>query len=138
MKYLCTPIMRTTKSDISTIDDIRLLVHHFYEEVRKNPVIGPIFIGAVRDRWPEHLETMVRFWLTVILQEPAYTDNPFPLHTRMPLQQKHFDAWLELWTTAIDRNFAGEKAEATKARAGQLAIMFLSKLNNPLYNPGKS
>ena len=129
--------MTTTKSDISTIDDIRLLVDTFYDKVRKDPTIGPIFIGAVRDRWPEHLATMLRFWQTVILNEPAYTGNPFPLHTQMPLQQKHFDAWLGLWTTTIDELFAGEKAESTKARAGQLAVMFLSKLNNPLYNPGR-
>jgi hemoglobin len=120
-------------ADISTIDDIRLLVHAFYDDVRRNPVIGPIFIGAVRDRWPEHLETMVRFWQTIILGEPAYTGNPFPLHMRMPLQQKHFEAWLELWTSTVDRLFAGGKAEETKDRAGKLAVMFLSKLNNPLY-----
>lgn len=129
--------MITTKSDIHSIEDVRVLVDSFYDDVRKNPVIGPIFIGAIRDRWPEHIETMVRFWQTIILGEHTYTGNPFPLHTKMPLQQKHFDTWLQLWTAAIDRYFAGEKAESTKSRARQLAIMFESKLNNPLYNPGK-
>jgi hemoglobin len=40
-------------------------------------------------------EQLVRFWQTIILGEPAYTGNPFPLHMRMPLQQKHFDAGLQ-------------------------------------------
>ena len=143
MRYLCILIMSTsndenaTKHDIDSIDDIRLLVDDFYVDVRKNPVIGPIFIGAIRDHWPQHIETMILFWQTVILGEHTYAGNPFPLHTKMPLQQKHFDSWLELWTATIDRHFAGEKAENTKARARQLAIMFQAKLNNPLYNPEK-
>jgi len=79
---------------------------------------------------------MVRFWQTIILGEQTYNGNPFPLHARMPLQQRHFDAWLTLWTATIDQLFAGPKADDTKVRAGQLAVMFMSKLNNPFYKPG--
>ena len=125
--------MNTTKNDITTVGALRLLVDEFYVLVRKDPTIGPIFFAAIRDAWPAHLEKMVRFWQTVLLGEHTYTDNPFPLHTKFPLEQKHFDTWLRLWTSTIDRLFAGKKAEETKTRAGQMAIMFRSKLNNPLF-----
>lgn len=129
--------METTKPDITTVEDIQQLVDAFYIEVRKNPVIGPIFIGAIRDAWPEHLEKMVRFWQTVIFGIPAYTGNPFPLHAKMPLEQKHFDTWLPLWTGAVDRLFAGKGAEVAKAKARTMAIMFISKLNNPFYKASR-
>lgn len=125
--------MEATIPDITRVEDIRRLVDAFYVDVRKNPVIGPIFIGAIRDAWPEHLEKMVRFWQTVILGIPAYTGNPFPLHAKMPLEQKHFDTWLALWTGAVDRLFAGKGAEEAKTKARTMAIMFISKLNNPFY-----
>jgi hemoglobin len=122
-----------TKPDITTVEDIQQLVDAFYADVRKNPVIGPIFIGSIRDAWPEHLEKMVRFWQTVIFGVSAYTGNPFPLHAKMPLEQKHFDTWLMLWTGAVDRLFAGKLADEAKTKAKTMAIMFISKLTNPFY-----
>lgn len=118
--------------DISSIDDIRRLVDTFYGKVRKDDLIGPIFIGAIGDNWPTHLEKMVRFWQTVLLGEHTYYGSPFPPHGRMPLEQKHFETWLSLWNTTIDELFAGEGEGATAAeakwRAGKMAEMFLSKL----------
>ncbi|HXD78452.1 MAG TPA: group III truncated hemoglobin [Puia sp.] len=123
----------TAKQDITSVGDIAKLVDAFYVYVRKDPVIGPIFIGAIREKWPEHLEKMVRFWQTVIFGVPVYTGSPFPLHARMPLQQKHFDTWLALWTATVDRLFAGKNADDAKLKARNMTIMFVSKLDNPFY-----
>ena len=125
--------MEAIKHDISTVEDIQALVDAFYVDVRQNPVIGPIFIGAIRDAWPAHLEKMVRFWQTVIFGVPAYTGSPFPLHARMPLEERHFDAWLNLWLATVDRLFAGKNADDAKLKARNMAVMFISKLDNPFY-----
>lgn len=121
--------------DISSIDDIRNLVDTFYGKVRKDGVIGPIFIGVIRDQWPAHLDKMVRFWQTVLLEEHTYYGSPFPPHMKMPLEAKHFETWLGLWHAAVDELFSGTKAEEAKWRAEKMAEMFLSKI---LYYRGNS
>lgn len=117
-----------TMQDISTIADIRLMVDTFYGKVREQPLLGPIFNGAIGGRWPEHLDKMYRFWQTVLLEEHTYYGSPFPPHANMPLDQRHFDAWLELWHQTVDGHFTGPKAEEAKWRAHKMAGMFLSKI----------
>lgn len=115
------------KGDIDSIEDIQLLVNSFYTTVQKDGLIGPIFIGAIK-HWPEHLEKMYRFWQTVLLEEHTYNGSPFPPHARMPLQQQHFERWLQLWQQTINENFEGEKADEARWRAEKMAAMFLSKI----------
>jgi hemoglobin len=45
-------------NDIKTIIDIKTLVNTFYDNVRGDDLIGPIFNDAIQDRWPIHLEKM--------------------------------------------------------------------------------
>src|SRR5690606_18112702 len=114
--------------DISDINDIRLLVDTFYGKVRVDPLIGPIFNGVIKDNWPAHLEKMYRFWQTVLLHEYTYKGAPFPPHARLPVEQKHFDAWLHLWKATIDQHFKGKLADEAKWRGDKMALMFLSKI----------
>ncbi|HEV2482379.1 MAG TPA: group III truncated hemoglobin [Puia sp.] len=122
--------------DIASISDIRRLVDEFYTKVRKDGLIGPIFIGAIGDQWPVHLDRMYRFWGTVLLQEYTYSGSPFPPHLKMPIESKHFETWLSLWRATVDELFEGPKATEAKWRAERMAEMFLSKLNYYRDNPG--
>lgn len=116
------------KNDIKTMEDIQLLVNTFYEKIRIDILLGGIFNGIIKDRWPEHLEKMYRFWQTVLLGEHTYYGSPFPPHAKLPVEQKHFDTWLKLWHETIDGHFSGEKAEEAKWRGDKMAVMFLSKI----------
>ena len=116
------------KKDITTMEDIRLLVDSFYGKVRVDQLIGGIFNGVIKDRWPEHLEKMYRFWQTVLLGEHTYYGSPFPPHARLPVSQQHFDAWLKLWHATIDEHFSGIKAEEAKWRGNRMAEMFEFKI----------
>jgi|GEM_PF-3202726 len=51
------------RKDIATLGDIQLLVNAFYQQIREDALLGPIFNGVIQDRWPAHLEKMYRFWL---------------------------------------------------------------------------
>ncbi len=121
--------------DISTIDDIKLLVNTFYQKIRENELLSPIFNGIIQDRWPEHLEKMYRFWQTVLLEEHTYFGSPFPPHAKLPVEQKHFDVWLALWHFTVNALFTGEKANEAKWRADKMALMFLSKIEYYKNNP---
>jgi hemoglobin len=123
-------------NDINSVDDIKLLVNDFYEKVRQNPLIGPIFNNIVQDRWPQHLETMYKFWQTVLLGEQTYFGGPFPKHARLPVTQEHFDTWLKLWYQTVDDHFQGEKATEAKWRADKMAAIFVSKIEYYRNNSG--
>ncbi len=124
-----------TKRDIETLEDIQLLVNTFYDAVKKDRLIGPIFTGVIQNRWPEHLEKMYRFWQTVLLEEHTYSGSPFKPHASMPLEQQHFSTWLQIWYTTIDRFFAGPKADEAKWRGQKMAVMFLTRIEDIRNSP---
>ncbi len=114
--------------DISNIEDIKLLVNTFYEKVQNDDLIGPIFNEKMIGRWPEHLEKMYRFWQTLLLEEHTYSGSPFPPHKHLPVNQSHFDRWMEIFTETVDSLFAGKLAEEAKVRAANMAYMFNYKI----------
>nr|WP_294927965.1 group III truncated hemoglobin [uncultured Flavobacterium sp.] len=121
--------------DISNIDDIKLLVNTFYEKVQNDDLIGPIFNEKMIGRWPEHLEKMYRFWQTLLLEEHTYSGSPFPPHKHLPVDQSHFDRWMEIFTKTVDSLFVGKLAEEAKIRAANMAYMFNYKIEY-FRNPG--
>ena len=129
--------MKDTK-EIITLDDIKKLVDTFYEKVRRDELIGPIYNERIQDRWPQHLEKMYTFWQTVLLGEHTYFASPFPPHANLPVSHKHFEKWVELFTQTLDELFTGEKAEDAKWRAGKMAEMFESKIEYYKNKPFKS
>lgn len=119
----------TAQTDIQSLEDIQLLVNSFYARVRKNELLGPIFNERIGDRWPEHLEKMYRFWQTVLLEDHTYFGSPFPPHAQLPVDQVHFNTWLQLWHGTIDQYFQGRKADEAKWRGDKMAAMFLHKID---------
>lgn len=114
--------------DISSLGDIKLLVNTFYTKVQDDELIGPIFNEKMLGRWPEHLEKMYRFWQTILLEEHTYSGSPFPPHKHLPVNQTHFDRWMEIFTTTVDFLFVGKLAEEAKVRAANMAYMFNYKI----------
>lgn len=117
------------KQDISTLEDIKVLVDSFYSLVKVDDILGPIFNGVIQNNWPTHLDKMYRFWQTVLLEEHTYNGGPFPPHAKLPINQAHFDRWLSLWSSVVENNFTGPKATEAKWRAEKMAVLFLSKIN---------
>lgn len=115
------------KKDIQDLNDIKLLVDTFYGEVQKDPLIGGIFIGAIKD-WTVHLAKMYTFWQTVLFDAHTYQGRPFPPHAQLPIEAAYFDRWLSLWRATVDTYFEGKIAEDAKWRAEKMAELFLSKI----------
>ncbi len=117
-----------TNKDISTLEDIKLLVDTFYSKVQKDPLIGPIFNAKIGDRWPEHLEKMYRFWQTILLEVHTYSGSPFPPHKHLPVEKIHFDTWMKVFTETVDTFFTGPIATEAKLRGEKMAEMFYYKI----------
>lgn len=123
--------------DILTLEDCKTLVDNFYDKVRKDPLIGPIFDRVIEDRWPEHLEKMYRFWQTVLLEDHTYFGSPFPPHANLPVEWTHFEKWLALFNQTIDEHFTGEVAAEARWRANKMAEMFNFKIQYYKNNQAK-
>ncbi|MFT5251710.1 MAG: hemoglobin [Flavobacteriales bacterium] len=119
----------TVQSDITSLDDIILLVDTFYAKVQTDDFIGPIFNQKIGNRWPEHLEKMYRFWQTILLEVHSYSGSPFPPHKHLPVDKAHFDRWMEIFIVTVDSLFQGIIADEAKLRAKNMAEMFNYKIN---------
>jgi|TARA_B110000967_G_C18898265_1_gene572454 hemoglobin len=116
--------------DITTREDIELMVDTFYDEVRKDELLGPIFNSVIKDGWSKHLKTMSDFWQTVLFHQIAYKGSPFPHHRELPIDAQHFERWILHFNNSINKNFEGKIAEDAKWRASKMAEMFMYKLSS--------
>ena len=101
--------------------ELRGLVHAFYDRVRADATLGPVFNGAVDD-WPEHLERLTDFWCSVVLGAGRYKGNPLAVHLRHldQITPEHFTRWLELWRETTHDLLAPEAALALQTRADRI------------------
>ena len=116
------------KKDITTSDDIKTLVDTFYEKVRRDELLSPIFNERIQNRWPQHLEKMYSFLQTVLLNGQTYSGSPFPPHAQLPINHSHFEKWIELFISTIDELFKGDKSTEAKWRANKMAEIFKNKI----------
>ena len=120
------------KKDITTRADIEQLVQRFYEKVRADPMIGPLFGGMYPVNWERHLPIMYDFWENTLFYTGTYTGNPIQthrkLHERYPLNSDHFRQWVHLFTETVDELFEGEKALLARQRALSIATVMKVKL----------
>jgi hemoglobin len=125
------------------IDETALgrLIPLFYQRVRDDAELGPVFDDAVSD-WPEHLDKLVAFWSSVMLTSGRYKGNPMIAHLKHKarITPELFARWLTLWAETTDAVMAPSAAAALQAKAAriaeslQLALFF--KL--PPHQPGRA
>lgn len=116
------------KRTIRDKEDVVYLVDVFYQRVREDEILAPIFNERIGEHlWFLHLDTLSRFWETLLLGNRTYFGAPFPKHLDLPIKNEHFPHWLNLFENTVDDLFIGEKAEEAKHRARQLAKSFGNK-----------
>ncbi|MGB1033329.1 MAG: group III truncated hemoglobin, partial [Flavobacteriales bacterium] len=71
--------------------------------------------------------TMYAFWNKILLGTGSYTGSPFDKHISLPIEQKHFDRWIDLFQKNMDTLFQGELAEEAKLRARSIGGIFAAK-----------
>lgn len=109
------------KTDIKTDEDIKTLIHSFYTKVRKDELLAPIFNEIITGDWSEHLETMCRFWSTMLLYTRTYKSDPMSKHLPLPLSNEHFEQWIYLFQETVDDYFEGKVANDAKETADNIS-----------------
>ncbi|WP_424810909.1 group III truncated hemoglobin [Roseococcus sp. YIM B11640] len=106
------------------IDEASLahLVQRFYERIRADALLGPVFEGEVDD-WPAHLQTLADFWSGVMLRGERYKGNPAAVHMRLRehLSAEKFARWLALWKATTEAEMPPEAAALLQERASRIA-----------------
>jgi hemoglobin len=100
-------------------DSLRALVHAFYADVRRDAALAPVFDAAIGAHWETHLERMVEFWCTMMLDTRSFSGSVFGTHMQLKgVEPLHFERWMSLWYRhtaagfeAADRKQLREKAE---------------------------
>jgi hemoglobin len=94
-------VRRRAFAAASPIDEamIHTLVHAFYEKIRTDPALGPIFNRVIaEENWPPHLAKMCDFWSSVTLMSGRFKGSPMQAHIRIGnLRPTHFARWLHLF-----------------------------------------
>ncbi|MDB5125504.1 MAG: globin [Mucilaginibacter sp.] len=116
------------KKNIADISDIKIFVDEFYNKVRNDGLIGPVFSDKIIGDWQPHLNKMYAFWNASLFGVAGFRGNPFARHAPLKIEKQHFDRWLLLFNETIDDHFEGDVAALAKQRAGQMANMFLLRL----------
>lgn len=130
----------TARDSLCTIEEISTLVYQFYDRVREDAQLGPIFNAHIHD-WDEHLQTMVRFWSSLLIGAGTYQGMPMPKHIALPdLSAELFQQWLALFhETAAElpnRPFA-ERAEEYAHRIARSLWYGYQLHNQPLNSPSE-
>jgi hemoglobin len=110
-----------TESAPPTEDEIGRLVDAFYGKVRADAELGPVFDRAISD-WGPHLETMRKFWSSVMLTSGRYKGNPVAVHHRVQgIELKLFDRWLALFDETCREMFDDNLTAAFNEKAQRIA-----------------
>ena len=114
------------------------LIPAFYDRVRADADIGPLFNAAVHD-WADHLEKLVAFWSSVMLTSGRYKGSPVAEHLKhqAAITPAMFDRWLAIWADTTNELLAPAAATALQAKAARIAESLQLALFFRLGDPGR-
>ena len=115
--------------EIENREDVHLLVNTFYDKIRTDALLGPIFNSHIKgDQWPPHLEKLTDFWMMALFGEMNFSGNPTDAHRKVDknlhhkISKVHFDHWINIWHATIDSLFEGFIASKAKQASENMAI----------------
>jgi hemoglobin len=114
--------MPGAKRNQITEESIFRLVDDFYDKIRVDPELGPIFLRAIPGDWGPHLATMRKFWSSVMLTSGRYKGDPVAVHRRVEgIEMELFDRWLKLFHQTSRELFVDDVADAFLEKAARIA-----------------
>jgi len=120
------------KEDITSREDIELLVNAFYKKVLADKIINHFFKEVIKLDWKKHIPVMYDFWEMALLDKMIYRGNPMLKHIALdklsPLQEKHFDQWILLFTETVDAMYTGPRADLAKQKANTMKSLMMHKI----------
>lgn len=106
--------------------DIQRVVRVFYEAVRHDDLLAPVFATKIKPSdWARHENHIADFWSSIFLKSGRYNGRPMPKHMALPdITPEHFVRWLSLFRRAADQCLEAEQADVFHAMAMRIANSF--------------
>lgn len=118
--------------DITSREDIDVLMLRFYGRAMTDPVIGYLFTEVAQLDLEHHLPVIGDFWESTLFGVGKYSRhrrNPLLIHagldSKSHMEPHHFERWLTLFAQTIDESFAGTRADFAKQRGEAIAQRML-------------
>ena len=70
-----------SKKDITSREEVHLLVTTFYSRIRKDELLAPFF-KDITD-WDAHMETLTTFWESSLFLKTKYLGDPLTAHVKV-------------------------------------------------------
>ncbi len=81
---------------------IQRVVHAFYDRVRADALLGPVFDRVIAEDWDSHLAKLCDFWSSVLLMSGRFKGAPMVAHVRIEeIAPEHFQRWLALFRETV-------------------------------------
>ena len=119
-------------------EHIERMVLTFYSKVLNDEIVGPFFIAKLgddieSDYWKPHIDLLVNFWSSMILQDDSYHGNPLRPHFFIgELSHRVFKQWLKLFFETVDEVFIPKLGAEFKERSEIIAGNFMRNLRVPM------
>ena len=124
--------MSQENHDLATRVDVERLVDAFYQRVRNDEILSPIFDDVAQVNWSDHLPKMYDFWETVLFGSARYQGNPLAVHLalgrKVALGEQEFARWLALFQETVDTLFVGRRATEAVLKASRIAAVMRHNL----------
>ena len=136
------PATQAPRPDLRDRADIVRLVDRFYERIREDETLGPIFDRVAQVDWATHLPKMYDFWDTVLFRAGTFRGDPLGAHAKLvpvaDMGWPTFERWLTLFKATVAELFEGENAGIIVRSAEDMANVIYSKINgvpDPRFDP---
>lgn len=128
--------------DIENREDLWVLMETFYQKALTDEKIGYFFTEVAPLHMETHMPLIVDFWETVVFGTAKYKGNVMAVHQiihgKAAFKKAHFDQWVELFHTTVDKLYQGNNAELVKQRASSIATVMQIKLLHSGIGPVKN
>lgn len=113
-----------------TEERISDLVETFYDNIRRDDMLSPIFDRIITD-WPPHLARMKDFWTSIAIESGRFHGNPMIKHLAIPdIDQAHFMRWLSLFDDVLPTIFPNADAcQFLSDRAARIADSLMTGIS---------
>jgi len=108
-----------------TKEHIKKLVINFYQKVRNDEMLGPIFNEVAKVDWGHHIPLICQFWNSIMLKTNEYHSNAYRKHVilgeKTNLTEAHFTRWLMLFQQEAFTHLPAEEAQLITDKATMIA-----------------
>lgn len=107
---------------------IALVVDRFYEGIRADERLGPLFASRITD-WDRHLGIMRDFWSAALNRTGRYAGRPVERHRLIEgLNAADFERWLSLFRATVRTHCNAPTAAAFIGIAERMALAMTKML----------